>query len=200
MNVYWSMTLIRFCMRRSPRIRKFWLFTLKVWVTYSSWMVCKVSFFLFLMCTCFISVPLFLSFSDEMTSYKSEMSGQQSLRVVSWLIKALMFYRTAFEYETLNCSLLVPAIALLWIETRSFCGSLHCVNPHVCSDNTRWILVKFGNVCTELYKVKEVFVYIGLLNITLHESWIKLHRFSQKWFSPKDFCMSYDVLISCLDF
>lgn len=89
MNAYWSMTSIRFCMRRIPPIRKFWLFTLKVWVTYSSWMVCKVSFFLFLMCTCFISVPLFLSFSDLLTSHKSEMSGQQSLRVVSWLIKEL---------------------------------------------------------------------------------------------------------------
>jgi hypothetical protein len=44
------------------------------------------------------------------------------------------------------------------------------VNPHVYSDNTWWIVVKFGNVCTKLYKVKEVFVYIGLLNTTLHES------------------------------
>jgi len=62
---------------------------------------------------CFISVPLFLSFSALLTSRKSEMSGQQSLRVVSWLIKALMFHRISFEYETLNCSLLVRAIALL---------------------------------------------------------------------------------------
>jgi len=68
---------------------------------------------LFLMYICFISVPLFLSFSDLLTSHKSEVSGQQSLRVVSWLIKALMFHRISFEYETLNCSLLVPAIALL---------------------------------------------------------------------------------------
>jgi len=181
MNVYWNMTLIRFCMRRSPPIRKFWSFTLKVWVTYSSWMVCKVSFFFFIMCTCFISVPLFLSLSDLLTSHKSEVSGQQSLRVLSWLIKAMMFHRIAFEYETLNCSLLVPAIALLWIETRSFCGFSHSVNPHVHSDNTRWIVVKFANVCTKLYKVKEVFVYIGLLITTLHESWIKLHQFWYSW-------------------
>jgi len=192
MNVYWSMTLIRFYMRRSPPIRKFWLFTLKVWVTYSSWMVCRVSFFLnlFLMYICFISVPLFLSFSDLLTSHKSEVSGQQSLRVVSWLIKALMFHRISFEYETLNCSLLVPAIALLWIGNRSFCGSLHSVNPHVYSETTWWIVEKFGNVCTTCYKVKEEFVYIGLLNITVHESWIKLHHFSQRWFSSQEFCMS----------
>ena len=65
------------------------------------------------MYTCLTSVPLFLSFSDLLTSHKSEVSGQQSLRVVSWLIKVPMFHRIAFEYETLSCSLLVPAIALL---------------------------------------------------------------------------------------
>ena len=124
------------------------------------------------MCTCFISVSLFLSFSDFLASHENELSGQQSLRVVSWLIKALMFHRIAFEHETLNCSLLVPAIALLWIETRSFCGSLRSVKPHVYFDNTWWIVVKFGNVCTKLYEVKEVFVYICLLNIILHEPWI----------------------------
>ena len=74
------------------------------------------------------------------------------------------------------------------------------MNPHVYSDNTQWIVVKFGNVCTKLYKVKEVFVYIGLLNTTLHESSIKFRYLSQKWFSSQEFCMSYDVLISCLDF
>ena len=190
MNVYWSMTLIRFYMRRSHPIRKFWLFTLKVWVTYSSWMVCRVSFLLLLMYICFISVRLFLSFSDLLASHKSEVSGQQSLRVVSWLIKALMFHKISFEYETLNCSLLVPAIALLWIGNRSFCGSLHSVNSHVYSETTWWIVVKFGNVCTTHYKVKEMFVYIGLLNLTVHESWIKLHHFSQRWFSSQDFCMS----------
>ena len=65
------------------------------------------------MCTCFFSVPLFLSISDLLTNHKSEVSGKQSLRVVCWLIKAPMFHRIAFEYETLNCSLLVPTIALL---------------------------------------------------------------------------------------
>jgi len=58
----------------------------------------------------FISVPLFLSFSDILTSHKSDASRQQSLRVVSWLIKALMFHRISFGYENLNCSLLVPAL------------------------------------------------------------------------------------------
>jgi len=38
--------------------------------------------------------------------------------------------------------------------------------------------------------VKEVFVYIGLLNITVHESWIRLHHFSQRWFSSQEFFMS----------
>jgi hypothetical protein len=48
--------------------------------------------------------------------------------------------------------------------------------------------------------VKEVFVYIGLLNTTLHESWIELYQFSQKWFSVQEFCMLYDVLIFCFGF
>lgn len=121
------------------------------------------------MCTCFISVPLFLSVSDLLTGHKTEVSGQQSLRVVSWLIKAMMFYRIAFEYEISNCSLLVPAIALLWIETRSFYGSSHSVNLHVHSGNTRWIVVKFGNVCTELYKVKEVCLYWFIKH---HTAWV----------------------------
>ena len=70
-------------------------------------------FFYYFLCVHVLSVFHYLSVSDLLTSHKSEVSGQQSLGVVSWLIKAMMFHRIAFEYETLNCSLLIPAIALL---------------------------------------------------------------------------------------
>lgn len=81
MNVYWSMTLIRFCMRRCPPIRKFWLFTLKVWVTYSSWMVCKVSFFYFL---CILVLSVFLYFCHSLTYLPAVQVRCQYSKVWEW--------------------------------------------------------------------------------------------------------------------
>jgi hypothetical protein len=155
-------------------------------------------FLLFRMCTCFISV---LYFCHSVTYWPAIQVRCQDSKVWEWCLGWLGHLR--FTEFQLNMKLW---IVLCWFLPLHY-FELKPGVPVIL--HTMWIDMfilklrgglwwKYGNVCIKYYKVKEVFVYIGLLNITLHEYWIKLNHFSQQWFSPQEFCMSYDVLLSCL--